>query len=123
MALMKLLRKLVDVVDVEHTVEGLKHKEEMPKRTEEKKIKICREAGPGWVAGLAGLQAGFSGRVVCSKFRDFGRKLGSKNPRICGILAKLRLRNANKGGVGPKATDPWTKTTKNATNRQIGSNP
>ena len=24
---------------------------------------------------------------------------------------------------GPKATDPWTKTTKNATNRQIGLNP
>ena len=37
-------------------------------------------------------------------------------------MAKLRLGNANKGGGGPKATDPWTKTTKNATNRQIGSN-
>jgi hypothetical protein len=46
----------------------------------------------------------------------------TKLPRIRGKLAKLRLGNANKGGGGPKATDPWTKTTKNATNRQIGSN-
>jgi len=49
-------------------------------------------------------------------------EIGLENPRIRGKLAKLRLGNANKGGGGPKATDPWTKTTKNATNRQIGSN-
>ena len=52
----------------------------------------------------------------------FWAEIGLENPRIRGKLAQLRLGNANKGGGGPKTTDPWTKTTKNATNRHIGSN-
>ena len=39
-----LLRKLVDVVDVGHTKKGLKHKEEMPKRTEEKEKFLQKSA-------------------------------------------------------------------------------
>ena len=94
---------------VVHTSEGLKQTRGNAK-TNRGKEKISENLGPG-----GSTAAGFSARI-------FLRFWAPKLPRIHGEMAKLRLGNANKGGGGPKATDPWTKTTKNATNRQIGSN-
>ena len=79
---------------------------------------LCRVAG--FWAGSAGLGAG---QTVFRDLRDFGRKKRLEILDFVRKLAKLRLGNANKGGGGPKATDPWIKTTKNSANRPNRSNP
>ena len=110
-----------------------------PKRTEETKgrkenFPVKPDLGPvlaGWGSGCVGLPAGLwpglgrSGCRLCSdsKIREFWAEKRHEKPRFHGKLAKLSLENANKDGGGPKATDPWIKTSKNSSNRPNRSNP